>query len=163
VHLRRPLGRGRNRRARLRGVRGMGGRHGAAARALPVRSRLSLVRAEPEVREPERDTRQGGRLDAPRSVARRLVLLRLLPYAVLAGLIALLLWLFFFVGTSRPKHADAIVVLAGNSGRVTTGERLHAEGIAPVLALSVDKTTNAKSNPLCRTPRVLCFHASPFS
>src|SRR5262249_43746747 len=65
--------------------------------------------------------------------------------------------------TSHPKHADAIVVLAGNSGRVTTGERLHGEGIAPVLALSVDKTTNAKSNPLCRTPRVLCFHASPFS
>ena len=89
--------------------------------------------------------------------------LKLVPYAVLAALIALLLWLFVFVGTSDPKHADAIVVLAGNPGRVTTGERLHAEGIAPVLALSVDETANVRTDPMCRARRVLCFHASPFS
>jgi uncharacterized SAM-binding protein YcdF (DUF218 family) len=91
------------------------------------------------------------------------LLLRLVPYAALAGLVALLLWLFVFVGTSHPRHADAIVVLAGNAGRVTTGERLHAEGVAPVLALSVDQTTNVKTSPMCRARRVLCFHASPFS
>src|SRR5262249_12249590 len=151
--------------ARVRGVRGLGRGHRSAARALPVRPRLSLLRAEPEMREPQRDARQGRRLDAPLSIARgrRLVLLRLAPYAVLAGLVALLLWLFVCVGTSHPKHADAIVVLAGNPGRVTTGERLHAEGVAPVLALSVDEMTNVKTTPMCRASRVFCFHASPFS
>jgi len=91
------------------------------------------------------------------------LLFRLLPYAVLAAVIALLLWLFLFVGTSHPHHADAIVVLAGNPGRVTTGERLHAEGVAPVLAISVDEATKIRADPMCRARRVLCFHASPFS
>jgi uncharacterized SAM-binding protein YcdF (DUF218 family) len=92
-----------------------------------------------------------------------LLLLRLVPWAVLGALVALLLWLFVFVGTSHPKHADAIVVLAGNSGRVTTGMRLHREGIAPVLAVSVDETTDIRRAPVCRGRRVVCFHASPFS
>ena len=90
-------------------------------------------------------------------------LLRLVPWAVLVALVALVLWLFFFVGTSHPQQADAVVVLAGNAGRVTTGMRLQREGIAPVLALSVDEGTLVRRDATCRRAHVLCFHASPFS
>ena len=41
------------------------GGHGAPARGLPVHERLPLVRAEPEVRQPERDARQGRGTGAP--------------------------------------------------------------------------------------------------
>ena len=59
VHLRRPRRRRRDRRARLRHLRGLGRGHGATPRALPVRARLPVVRAEPEVRQPQRAARQG--------------------------------------------------------------------------------------------------------
>ena len=61
VRLRRPCGRGRHHRARLRPLPGLGGRHGADARGLPLPRRLPFLRAEPEVREPERHARQGRR------------------------------------------------------------------------------------------------------
>ena len=64
LHLRRPPGRRRHRRARLRAVRGLGRGHGAPARRLPVRARLPVLRPEPEVRQPERVPRQGRRADA---------------------------------------------------------------------------------------------------
>ena len=65
VRLRRPRGRGRDRRARLRRVRGLGRGHGAPARGLPVPRRLPLVRPVAEVRQPQRDARQGGRARVP--------------------------------------------------------------------------------------------------
>src|SRR5581483_8870135 len=65
VHLRRPPGRRRHRRAGLRVLRGLGRRHRADARRLPVRARLPVVRAISEVREPQRDARQGGRPHVP--------------------------------------------------------------------------------------------------
>jgi DEAD/DEAH box helicase domain-containing protein len=46
---------------RLRPVRGLGRRHGRAARRLPLRARLPLLRPEPEVRQPQRVPRQGRR------------------------------------------------------------------------------------------------------
>ncbi|TML56539.1 MAG: DEAD/DEAH box helicase [Actinobacteria bacterium] len=67
--LRRPRGRRRHHRARLRFVRGLGRGHGQAAGRLPLRARLSLLRAEPEVREPERAARQGRRPRAARANA----------------------------------------------------------------------------------------------
>ncbi len=63
LHLRRSRRWCRDHRARLRRIRGLGGGHRADARGLPVRGRLPVVRPEPEVRQPERDARQGGRAD----------------------------------------------------------------------------------------------------
>jgi DEAD/DEAH box helicase domain-containing protein len=69
LRLRRPSRRGGNHRARLRGFRGLGLRHGEAPRRLPVRARLPVLRAVAEVRKPERHARQGGCLDAARADA----------------------------------------------------------------------------------------------
>ena len=52
---------------------GLGRGHGAHAAALPVRGRLPFVRAEPEVREPQRAARQGGSANPPREDARVVV------------------------------------------------------------------------------------------
>ncbi len=60
LRLRRPRRRRRDHRAWLRRLRGLGRGHGAHARGLPLRGRLPLVRAVPEVREPERAARQDG-------------------------------------------------------------------------------------------------------
>ncbi len=64
LRLRRPSGRRRDRRARLRAVRGLGRRHRPDDRRLPVHGRLPVVRPEPEVRQPERHARQGRRTRA---------------------------------------------------------------------------------------------------
>ena len=65
LRLRRPRRRRRDHRARLRALRGLGRGHGQDARGLPVRGGLPLLCSEPEVRQPERLPRQGGRTDAP--------------------------------------------------------------------------------------------------
>src|SRR5207302_4466223 len=62
---RRALGRRRDRGARLRRVRGLGGRHHAPARGLPMRARLPVLRPEPEMRQSERVPRQARRTDPP--------------------------------------------------------------------------------------------------
>ena len=61
LHLRRPLRRRRHHPARLQRLRGLGRGHRAHARGLPVLGRLPVMRAEPEVRQPQRDARQGRR------------------------------------------------------------------------------------------------------
>ena len=61
----------------------LGRGHGAHAPALPVRGGLPFVRAEPEVREPQRAARQGGRANAPRADAR--VVVSIPPAAVRLG------------------------------------------------------------------------------
>ena len=83
LRLRRPLRRRRDHRARLRPLRGLGRGHGTHAPALPVRGRLPFVRAEPEVREPQRAARQGGRTNPPRADAR--VVMSIPPDAVRLG------------------------------------------------------------------------------
>ncbi len=60
LHLRRPPRRGRDHQARLRGVRAPARRRRAADRRVPLRGRLPLLRAEPQVRQPERTAAQGG-------------------------------------------------------------------------------------------------------
>src|SRR5439155_14400420 len=66
LHLRRASRRGRDRRARVRAIRRLGRRHGAHARRLPLRARVPVVRPEPEVRQSQRLSGQGGSADAPR-------------------------------------------------------------------------------------------------
>lgn len=72
--------------------------------------------------------------------------------------------------TGAPRHADAVVVLSGDSRRLPPAEALIRRGVAPVLAISsVAKTTSwVAARRLCRlgrygTARVLCFEASPYS
>ena len=59
LRLRRPRGRRRDHRAWVRLLHRLGRGHGTAAPGLPLHEWLSLVRPEPEVRQPERDARQG--------------------------------------------------------------------------------------------------------
>jgi DUF218 domain-containing protein len=86
-----------------------------------------------------------------------------LTILVVGGLVALGLWLFYFVGTENPHHADAIVVLAGNSKRPPKGLELLHRQVAPVLALSIPADPGPSVRKLCRRPHVTCFHAEPFS
>ena len=65
VRLRRARRRRRDHGARVRELRGLGRRYRAPARGLPVHERLPVVRAEPEVRQPQRDARQGRGTGAP--------------------------------------------------------------------------------------------------
>ncbi len=58
LRLRRPRRRRGDQRARLRRLRGLGRRHGALARWLPLRPRLPVVCPVAQVREPERAARQ---------------------------------------------------------------------------------------------------------
>ena len=60
LHLRRPPRRRRDHPARLRGVRAPARRRRAPDRRVPLRVRLPLLRAEPEVRQPQRAAAQGG-------------------------------------------------------------------------------------------------------
>ena len=59
LHLRRPSGRGGNHAARLRAVRASARRRRAADRRVPLRVGLPLLRAEPQVRQPQRTAAQG--------------------------------------------------------------------------------------------------------
>ena len=61
LHLRRLSGRGGDRAARLRAVRAPGRRRREADRRVPLRRRLSVVRPEPQVRQPQRAAAQAGR------------------------------------------------------------------------------------------------------
>ena len=54
-------GRGRHHRARLRALRAAGRRRAAPGLGVPVRGRVPVVRAEPEVRQPQRPAAQGRR------------------------------------------------------------------------------------------------------
>ena len=71
LHLRRPPGRGRDHAARLRAVRAPARRRRAPDRRVPLRVRLPLLRAEPQVRQPQRTAAQGGGLGADAGDERR--------------------------------------------------------------------------------------------
>ena len=80
--------------------------------------------------------------------------------AALAVLVAVVFSYFYFVGTSHPKHADAIVVLAGDRARISTAVHLFDEHVAPTLLVSLWGNVPAA---LCARTGVNCFHAHPFS
>jgi uncharacterized SAM-binding protein YcdF (DUF218 family) len=85
---------------------------------------------------------------------------RIAAAALVAVALGLGAWVFWFTGTSHPRHADAIVVLAGDVRRIEPGVRLFDEGVAPNLLLSLYGET---PRDLCGRARVTCFHAHPFS
>jgi uncharacterized SAM-binding protein YcdF (DUF218 family) len=63
-------------------------------------------------------------------------------------------------------RADAVVSLAGSANRLPAAQRLVADGVAPVLAVSLDGSENNRdSEQLCRRPRprLVCFRADPIS
>jgi uncharacterized SAM-binding protein YcdF (DUF218 family) len=68
-----------------------------------------------------------------------------------------------------PPHADAIVVLAGNTDRLPAALELADDGVAPVLVVSRDETGKDRARQrLCERPGersydVLCKQAAPFS
>jgi uncharacterized SAM-binding protein YcdF (DUF218 family) len=86
-----------------------------------------------------------------------------LAWAILAAV------LFLWPPRHVPKHADAVVVLAGARGpRLTRGLALVRLGVAPVLAVSdAWSPTWVEANRLCAgrpaPARVLCFHPVPYS
>ena len=72
--------------------------------------------------------------------------------------------------SGTPAHADAIVVLSGDSARLPRAERLVRERVAPVLLISsVARTPDwAAAETLCHSGRyesahVLCVNAVPYS
>ena len=72
--------------------------------------------------------------------------------------------------TGAPRHADAVVVLSGDSHRLPAAEALIRRGVSRVLAISsVAKTPDwSAAKALCRSrsyldARVLCFEANPYS
>ncbi len=79
VRLRRPPGRRRDHGAGLRLVRGLGRRHCAHARGLPVRRRVPILCPEPEVRQPQRAARQGGCPHVPAPAGGRIYVSELTP------------------------------------------------------------------------------------
>jgi uncharacterized SAM-binding protein YcdF (DUF218 family) len=102
-------------------------------------------------------------------VVRRLQLVAL--GLVAAWLIAaLVLFVWPPAESGAPAHADAVVVLSGNTQRLPPALDLIRRGVAPVLAVSTVART--KHWPLGRRvcaegryagARVLCFDAVPFS
>ena len=86
--------------------------------------------------------------------------MRLAALVVVAALVAGGVWTFLLAGSDHPRHADAIVVLAGDSKRIATGVRLFDDHIAPNLLISL---FGGVPKGLCARSRVECFHAHPFS
>jgi hypothetical protein len=82
---------------------------------------------------------------------------------VVALAVGLGLWLFYFVGTTHPRHADAIVVLSGDPNRLVKGLQLLRERVAPVLAFSLAPGTDHLFTHLCARSGIECFHARPYS
>jgi len=63
-------------------------------------------------------------------------------------------------------RADAVVSLAGSANRLPVAQGLVADGVAPVLAVSLDGSPNNRgSEELCRRPRprLVCFRADTIS
>jgi uncharacterized SAM-binding protein YcdF (DUF218 family) len=80
---------------------------------------------------------------------------------LLVALVAASLYLFIFVPSAKPKHADAIVVLSSDRPRYDAGLRLYRQHVAPTLVLSLPAFEGSGGG---RCPRfALCFRADPYS
>jgi uncharacterized SAM-binding protein YcdF (DUF218 family) len=80
---------------------------------------------------------------------------------LLLAFVAASLYLFVFVPSAKPTHADAIVVLSSDKPRYDTGLRLYRQHVAPILVLSLPAFEGAGGD---RCPGfALCFHAKPYS
>jgi uncharacterized SAM-binding protein YcdF (DUF218 family) len=102
-------------------------------------------------------------------VLRRLVLIA--TGLVGAWIVAcLVLFVWPSAATSPPAHADAVVVLSGERGRLAPALALIRRGVAPVLAISSVQETPRwlEARQLCAAQRyagakVVCFLARPYS
>ena len=87
------------------------------------------------------------------------LLVALLGWAAAAG------WLFAVRHDGRPRHADAVVVLAGSKTRLPVGLRLVREGYAPLLVVSRGGSTRLEER-VCggiTGVHVICFEPDPDS
>jgi hypothetical protein len=78
----------------------------------------------------------------------------------LVALIGASLYLFVFVPSAKPTHADAIVVLSSDKPRYDIGLRLYRQHVAPTLVLSLPAFEGAGG--YC-PGFALCFRANPYS
>jgi uncharacterized SAM-binding protein YcdF (DUF218 family) len=85
-------------------------------------------------------------------------------FVVFAGATA---FLFAFPPVDTPQRADAVVVLAGDRGRLAKGLQLVRGGVAPVLVISDGAVPGwPEANRLCARRsrfRTICFHPDPYS
>jgi uncharacterized SAM-binding protein YcdF (DUF218 family) len=96
---------------------------------------------------------------------RRLLILLLV---LVAAWVAASLALFVFPRQDAPRHADAVVVLAGSRReRLPKALELMRRGVAPVLLISGGRDPRWKqAHPYCAGTsrfRTICFDAKPFS
>lgn len=97
---------------------------------------------------------------------------RLLAYLLVLAAVAYGVGALLFLGRDDdpvPVHADAIVVLAGNTSRLPAALDLAEDGVATVLVVSSDETGKDPARQrLCashakRSFEVVCRQAVPFS
>jgi hypothetical protein len=80
---------------------------------------------------------------------------------LLVAFIGASLYLFVFVPSAKPTHADAIVVLSSDKPRYDAGVRLYRQRVAPVLALSLPAFEGFGGYDCPKF--ALCFRAKPYS
>jgi hypothetical protein len=80
---------------------------------------------------------------------------------LLVVLLAASLYLFVFVPSAHPRHADAIVVLSSARPRFDLGLELYRRHVAPALVISLP-AYEGRGGGTC-PPRALCFRAKPYS
>jgi len=97
---------------------------------------------------------------------------KLFGYALVIAAVAYGVGALLFLGRDDdqlPTRADAIVVLAGNTSRLTEAIGLAEDGVAPVLVISRDDTgKDPAREQICAKPggrpfEVVCRKAVPFS
>ncbi|MBM2823093.1 MAG: hypothetical protein HW413_1839 [Thermoleophilia bacterium] len=141
LRVRRPRRRSRNHRTRVRPLRGLGRGRCPPAPTLPVRSRVPFLRAEPQVRQPQRAARQSRRADASRTDAPLTTILTLFgPPLVLLLAVTLAMRSSFVASADR----------AGRLGLVGLGvEVLAAVAVttAMLARLAAPATTRCESGP----------------
>lgn len=80
---------------------------------------------------------------------------------LLVAFVGASLYLFVFVPSATPTHADAIVVLSSDKPRYDVGLRLYRRRVAPTLVLSLP-AFEGRDGYACPS-FALCFRASPYS
>jgi uncharacterized SAM-binding protein YcdF (DUF218 family) len=90
-------------------------------------------------------------------VKRTLLVVELLLVAFVVGS----LYLFVFVPSAKPTHADAIVVLSSDKPRYDAGLRLYRQHVARTLVLSLP-AFEGPGGGTC-PGFALCFRAKPYS
>lgn len=80
---------------------------------------------------------------------------------LLVVFVAASLYLFVFVSSPQPKHADAIVVLSSNRARYDLGLRLYRQRVAPTLVVSLPAFAEPAGYNCPQ--HALCFRAHPYS